>query len=556
MHSIALALAWDFWRRSRQTLLFCLAAPLALMLMCRLLLLHSHMGSRQLIEISKSLYFFILILELFAFNGGLLQVLGDAGNRKGGFPCRLFRLPVRTSVLVAWELFFGMLGAIFLSLAIAVLYRLLFGVWLPLAGPALLLAAAYAAVQAIVWSGVDYSMLRWIALGSLLWPLYNWMMPRYMFFRMEPSVLRPWGGNVSDDAPWLMGVIELAYLAARLGVARDRRGDARGLPTLKGLGIEYPQPSTRRIRPFRSPAAAQFWFEWRQKGWQLPLALAFAQLIPLAVYLSSWLHGSPVEGVPLTFSACIGITSLGLPVTALLWGARIGCCNQAGPQSEGALDLFRATRPLDDRALAFGVLRVSAASVLTGWVVCILAVLLVMVFLAWQGPWNEAEAWWRHYAYGSELGLLSISIDAFRVLLLAWLLMNLTMLPLLTGHSYFFTAGFILLITLFLVVNIGGSALYPNSRFWAFLWNLVFITLGLGCPLATLKGYAAARRRGMISTPMLWLSLLFTLVVLTLALLALSPTSMPDLVLLAGLATLPAAPLALGPLAMAWNRHR
>ena len=81
--------------------------------------------------------------------------------------------------------------------------------------------------------------------------------------------------------------LPLAYLAARFAVARARRGDVpdwRGMfgSAARTIADVFP----RRRDPFRSPARAQTWFEWRQHGRSLPAWVAILLPFELASFSS------------------------------------------------------------------------------------------------------------------------------------------------------------------------------------------------------------------------------------------------------------------------------
>ena len=71
--------------------------------------------------------------------------------------------------------------------------------------------------------------------------------------------------------------------------ARSRCGEYLNTPQFfRWLGrlIErLLDPAPEAGRPFRSPAQAQFWYEWRQKGWVLPAIVVMAMTIGFVGWL-------------------------------------------------------------------------------------------------------------------------------------------------------------------------------------------------------------------------------------------------------------------------------
>jgi len=91
------------------------------------------------------------------------------------------------------------------------------------------------------------------------------------------------------------------------------------------------------------------------------------------------------------------------------------------------------------------------------------------------------------------------------------------------------------------------------------LWRIAPWAIGTGCLLGTAWAFFAARRRYLIASITLCLGLgLWLILCISVGFMWLSRTT-PDLssiMLAMGLLTLPVAPLATAPLALAWNRHR
>ncbi len=124
--------------------------------------------------------------------------------------------------------------------------------------------------------------------------------------------------------------------------------------------------------PFRSPRSAQFWSEWREKGYVGPVIFAGYFACVLIWYLAGW---SDERGFVLaTFTAGYWLVLL-----FAIMGLSFGKCG--GTVRNPASGSFFATRPMSDTALAFSMLKGAAASIAaTGlcWVVCMLVVAAVM----------------------------------------------------------------------------------------------------------------------------------------------------------------------------------
>ena len=72
----------------------------------------------------------------------------------------------------------------------------------------------------------------------------------------------------------MLAMAAVSYYAAVVGVSAGRCGEYLNTPEfLRRIGRLLDRlldPAPEAGLPFRSAANAQFWFEWRQKGWVLP----------------------------------------------------------------------------------------------------------------------------------------------------------------------------------------------------------------------------------------------------------------------------------------------
>src|SRR3954470_7458935 len=115
MRSPALAIAWEFWGRSRLGLT---ASAVALLALCLLpwVLPTGRPGSEedtiQLLTTLVTPFLFIYLLAVFIYSD-----VRD-GSRNAGFPPRMFALPLRTSVLVALPMLYGIVAVAVLWLGV------------------------------------------------------------------------------------------------------------------------------------------------------------------------------------------------------------------------------------------------------------------------------------------------------------------------------------------------------------------------------------------------------------------------------------------------------
>jgi len=216
----------------------------------------------------------------------LLLILSpnNAGHLEGGFSKRVLRLPVATHTAVAASLAARTLLVYLVSLMLVGLSSALF-VDAPGMGAALLIVILYVAAQLLDWSRVVLSGLSsLIALcalamtGYALWP----GLPELRLFER---------GLAFADRPWILPVASVAgsavaYGVAALAVHAQRVGRRYGVPEIWEWPRRLEFSGVRRTTPFRSPMAAQVWFELRRAKWVLPITTVVGSLI---IWAAAWL---------------------------------------------------------------------------------------------------------------------------------------------------------------------------------------------------------------------------------------------------------------------------
>jgi hypothetical protein len=127
---------------------------------------------------------------------------------------------------------------------------------------------------------------------------------------------------------------------------------------------------------FHTPQQAQYWLEWRQKGWVMPGATAFGVLFGILLWLFVSRNANDLlEGV-----AAGGMM---LPAVGIIAGLLIG--NVGANDSSFEMGQFRATRPLTSTEMAWSLLQVSAKSVLAGWAIWVVTLVTTVVVLYLAG---------------------------------------------------------------------------------------------------------------------------------------------------------------------------
>jgi hypothetical protein len=420
MRAPILMLAWEIWRRNYKYACLAIAAIPGYLLFYWAI--HSHVFSSNALG---GISFPWMLLSLFwvvaTFN------YTEVNSEKGwtGFPCRLFVLPVPTVILVLLPM---LLGAASVGLLCLVWLKFIFaplGAAMPsgLAGwLAGWLVVDLACFQAIVWSLAGYRITRTVVLALAGFVLL-------IFEGCTYGLLLEHRGQtqIKDRAFWVgclvlvyVGLALLAFVGAWYAVARQRRGGGRGRGRLKACAkrlvdwIIDALPGGKK--PFASPLAAQFWFEWRQGGVFLPICAGCVLLLFLGPV--SWLNRGTLDG-----GRTVGLLALILLMPIFL-GFVIGK-GFAKPDfwsMNHALKPFMAVRPLSAGEMVLTKMKVAALGTVVTWLLVLAAVPLWVAL--WVNPTtlkelSESEILERFQTFYSPLlrcVILALSVGAAMVL--------------------------------------------------------------------------------------------------------------------------------------------
>lgn len=340
MNTPAAALAWELWWRHRLGLAAVGALVAGFAAYCA-----AEPVTGQFASVSSIWFMMGLAYAIGVFAYGFEARLEAA---ESGFPARLFVLPVRTRVLVGWPMLQGMAAAVLLWLAWDGLVLRPCGVETP-RWWAVMLAAAVATSQALVWLPFGLPWLRLVVMVAVL-----------IAFVRAPAVLALFGDPLTDPATALTVVaaalIPTAFLLATLGVARARRGDSLGWTWTVPAVRRSAEPARER-RPFASALRAQVWYEWRLRGrgYVVTVAAVVAVLAAVALLLE---HRSS--------RANFGLVFLFIPpLIAGLWGSVMGSPGESIRST--ALTAFAATRPLDNAAMVRAKFRAATLTAAAAW---------------------------------------------------------------------------------------------------------------------------------------------------------------------------------------------
>jgi hypothetical protein len=297
---------------------------------------------------------------------------------------------------------------------------------------------------------------------------------------------------------------------------------------------------------FRSAAVAQRWCIGREKLIHVP-AVIFAVATVLAAGM--WLIGRANAGQAIGF--LLGIPqALFLLIIPLIFGLIIGNC---GTDSMREMRHFLAARPASDSFLANALLRSCATMLALAGATWLAGLALVSGMLWLAGERHEVA-----------LAIMPATINYTLIVsvvlimpLITWTLTTLMATLVATGRPWLWAEVLCGLFGLVILFAVAQSNLSPRA--FELLSNGWFSLCG-GLALAgTAWAFAAAYRRGHISTRTLVPALAFWLAACAATLLVLPGPFRWNVVaylFCAGSLAMSLLPFAAMPLAIAWNRHR
>ena len=360
------ALLWEIWRQHRSIV----AVIAGLTVAGRLVDVLETRGQAGDIEPSPltTLLGMVAFLLLFAvFN----YTESSDGRGVGRFPRRLFTLPVTSLRLVAVPVLAGIVSI-----------ELLFLLWMePLSrggsasAPfvAVLLAAFVVFHQASVWTLERTGSLRLLILGVIAISFFViGILPSF-----PPSPAPSWRTEATLGG-FVAGLAIVAFLLAWRHVARLRAGGARRAQQAGSLFGWIAEASPTRRRPFATPAAAHFWFEWRCSGIVLPMLVA-GVVVGVIAPMSWLMRTDGGDTMRLLLAALATPIVLALPVGAAFSKPRFW-------SEDLAVLPFVAVRPLSAEDLVATKVKVAAASVVLSWLV------LLLFVAVWMSLWANLES--------------------------------------------------------------------------------------------------------------------------------------------------------------------
>ena len=546
MRSPAAAIAWELGRRHRWGLA-AVALYLAVLAAIRLLFLEQALGFAfdhderfafmVIVPLSSIMMYFLAV-----FSFGLT---GDLAARPSIYPARLFTLPVTNAALAGWPMLYGTVAMALLWLATRLLAVWPADVYIPSIWPVLAAAVFLAWTQVLTWMPFPLPGLRVIFIVAWL-SVMGIGIQFVLEFEVRERVML---GFLAPQVP-------LAYFAARVAIARARRGDTPdwrdAFARLERLRALF----SRRRGHFSSAERAQVWFEWRRHGRLLPVLVAMVLPFGLALL---WVFRDTPE---LVFDT-LAVVLLTPPIMAAFVAANVSRSSADGSDSY-ELTPFMATRPLSSTALVAAKLDATIRSTLVTWLLVLVAVLLALRLSGTSSVVADgaleviASAGMPRAVALALLGLSALVASTWKQLVRS-LYVGMSGRAWLVKGSVFITLVFLTLIVA-LAPWIHGNV---NAVLWlwrAFPWILgVLVGFKVSAAIwSTIRLQDSRLLKGwtLVTGAACWLVVVLALDALLVWLLALPP-SMPRYRLgLVAILAVPWVRLSAAPLAVARNRHR
>jgi hypothetical protein len=377
MRSPTQAILWEITARNRYAMMFAFGA----MPVCAVIVAltrwylawanvprHGDSGDAWQLVFAVSITVLSALLSLTSIFWAFTFTHIDERGRYGGFPTRLFTLPVRTRDAVAPPVLAGVAAV---TLAFTVWATLLLFLlrengalpWLRFGWQLVVLATAFVTIQAIIWLLHPFRFARMVVISIagivLLW-MFFW--PPEVEFYQRPSLFFACGA--AGFASAVMGAFAV--------VRWERRGGWQNVSRIALAQIE------RGRKLFASAASAQLWFECRRKlifgaaiiGFAMALAL-LVWTVPQMLFTDS---DEELRKVELSMMWILPLTTL-LITTA--FGGAFGKSDPWGP--EIVMSSFHAVRPMTTARLVFAKWIAALQMVLLAWLIFIASSLVIAV---------------------------------------------------------------------------------------------------------------------------------------------------------------------------------
>ncbi|MCF7974204.1 MAG: hypothetical protein K9N55_10345 [Phycisphaerae bacterium] len=544
MTAILRAITWEFWRENRWWIILSVSAILGLTGLVYNEPLPAYDSEDQIS------HFTTLILEMWSF--AMFLWIGQYNKVKGrlGFPEHLFIKPVRMRSVASIRLGLAVITAVSLYLLTAGAFYWATGMRWPIALPCLFMTICIVFVHAMVWSLPAEPALQILfsAIGYIV------------------LCLQYHENLHSQDSSKALGLICLTALWTGLaiaGAALDRRSQRIKLTTLWNQILM----ACIAFLPWKdctnaSPQRALFWFHWIKKGWIMP---ALSVILMILGYVLIWAvprtWTDPADFIMAYFSFVFLFHIVGFPLLVSL----ITCQQETHNQG---LPTYTSSLPVSNRDMLLAYLKASLASLFMSWGIFVIGICLLQLLLTIAGKGHYTQEFFSNienltgffrtqvFENGNPKPKWLLQTPGMCILI-AWAALGLVGSMLLTGRRSVSVTTLIILSAWPILPALAEAFDAPQPVFVA-IYTLEACLFILGIIGGTIAAYVFGLRKKCIP-PYVAVAALGLSIVLNLIygqfIWRSTGEILGSLALLA-VVTLPLAPFATAPLALAWNRHR
>lgn len=563
-YSILRGLTWEYLRRAWWLALVAVGAMVGGPLMfLGLVALKLQMGEAGVEFRPLEMHFPYLGMSAVAW--GFVATVPTAECRP-----RIYSLPVSTQLLVGWLLVVSLVTTALLSLVTMVLYRTILGVtdW-PWLGPTLLAMTLVSIKQCFVWyllvprTGTN-SRYVWHACRTvaLIIPIVA-----AVIFWVDLQYQAPQGSKVPwvawevslGDILTLAAVTAIAWWATVKAAEKHRHSDLATAPEWDAESNDPaidadPLPGwverlrmSPRIRNANHALACLHWHDGLALAIVLAIGWGGIMMSGLAALFNKDNTGEVVEGTFVFFTI---FPALGGMFIGTILGAQ-----SIGKQAGGPMPPFVGTTPVSDAQLSWSFITNLLKTVTLFWGMLIIAAGTFAVGNIYRlgidrfvQLWQEPDA-----PVVGMLGSAWFPVFMLFSFLVTWTGAGLTVAAMWAGRTWCQMALMSSVIMIMIVPMIVLPMYPPEQR--DIIARAGMYGLGSILALATLMAFVKALRRRLIRPRMAWFAA-GAWGAEAAILCATLPVAAGYQVSLSGVLATSIAPLAIGPLALSWNRHR
>ena len=545
MRSIPQALLWEILSHGRWSIPGCfLLANLMPVLVYGALSVFPFDPTNQEFVVLQFAFIPILVLQL---AGGLVIALGPVS--------RLYFAPISASSIVAWHMFAGAAILAGETVLAAWLYNTVFHVNWPILGAGLFAAAAWSAIQLLICASTRSFVM--VCIGGLPGVLLClWLQSRFGAWFSPPKHF--WNEVTAIDFATLAFTFGVCTVLSTWSVQWSRCGEhPLKLRLLSWLDAQLNSIlASRKLNRFRSPAAAQFWFEWQLKGRALPICTLIVVLVFSIFGFGIWCidRVSPTKlyEVVLILGGLLSLLAIG---SGFMLGVDISSQTAGQRQTQlgdvmdsiqfDSFGSFMSSRPVTNADFAKALLKTAAASCLVSWCVWFAYYLsfVALLTVSHQAPGN-----WIPLRMGMlwfPLTLLGPWVVSANIAALAQTGRGVKILLWTCGGL---TGVLILFLVMLKFVPVSAASQFYTVFIWTSAVLIVFVSI-----LAFMR---AKQQQHLRTSSLLTAALIGCCMAIAGFAFLPADTQRFEYPLVFGFAALAVLPVATLPLAIAWNRHR